>query len=75
MNQHPRYIVGDYSETDGVVWTIRKTGGREIDRVADGTGFEEIADGFCSHGSGGIFSFFSGGSEVRQEDSGGVIPK
>jgi len=75
MRQHSRNVACDDREANGVVGTIREGSGREIDGVADGSGFEEGADGGGGHGGGGVFGFGGGGAEVGEEDGVGVVPE
>jgi hypothetical protein len=61
-------LVDDAEASTGGVLVRRQDGGREVDRVADGAGFEEIHERFRSHGGGVLFGFFGGRTQVREHD-------
>lgn len=69
LTERARFVLVDDAEAStGGVFVRRQDGGREVDRVADGTRFEEIHERFRSHGSGVLFRFFGGRTQVREHD-------
>mmetsp|Transcript_30497 Transcript_30497/g.46693 ORF Transcript_30497/g.46693 Transcript_30497/m.46693 type:complete len:345 (+) Transcript_30497:406-1440(+) len=73
--QHTRNVLVNDSHADGFGRTFGEGRGWEIDRVANGSVFEIVANGVGGHGGGLVFGFFRGCAQVWQNDGIRMIPK
>mmetsp|Transcript_431 Transcript_431/g.833 ORF Transcript_431/g.833 Transcript_431/m.833 type:complete len:298 (-) Transcript_431:450-1343(-) len=75
MGKHTRHVLGHNGETDGVFRCWSKGGSGEVDRVANGSRLEEVANSFGGHGGSSVFGLVSGGAKVGEDDGVGVVVK